>query len=96
MSVVTRFKAYRRRVVAVAIAFAGSLTLHSADAANGSVTYTYDALGRVVTALYDTGACIAYTYDAVGNRLSETILVPSPTGTGIWDCSSWNSATWGP
>jgi hypothetical protein len=30
-------------------------------AANGSVAYTYDALGRVTTASYDTGVCIIYT-----------------------------------
>lgn len=30
-------------------------------AANGSVVYTYDALGRVRTAGYDTGVCLADT-----------------------------------
>ena len=71
------------------------LTLNAPNAATGAVTYAYDALGRLVTATYDTGVCIAYTYDPVGNRLSETIQVPSPTGTGIWNCSTWDSTTWG-
>ena len=68
----------------------------SARAANGSVAYTYDALGRLITASYDTGVCIAYSYDANGNRLSEKILVVSPSSTGVWGCFNWNGAKWGP
>lgn len=64
-------------------------------AANGSVVYTYDALGRLSTASYDTGVCIAYTYDANGNRLSEKILVTSGSSTGVWGCFNWNNARWG-
>lgn len=70
-----------------------------AYAANGSVVYTYDALGRVTTASYDTGVCIIYTYDPNGNRLSETIQVSTATGTGVWGCFNWNAsggAVWGP
>lgn len=70
-----------------------------AYAANGSVAYTYDALGRVTTASYDTGVCIIYTYDANGNRLSETIKVSATTATGVWGCFNWNAsggAVWGP
>ena len=65
-------------------------------AANGSVVYTYDALGRVTSASYDTGVCIAYTYDANGNRLTEKILVTSSASTGVWGCFNWNNAKWGP
>ena len=36
--------------------------------ASGSVTYTYDALGRVVSATYATGQTITYAYDDAGNR----------------------------
>jgi len=39
----------------------GVLTL--AHAATGSVAYTYDPLGRITTASYDTGVCILYSYD---------------------------------
>jgi YD repeat-containing protein len=70
-----------------------------AYAANGSVAYTYDALGRVTTASYDTGVCILYTYDPNGNRLSETIKVSAATATGVWGCFNWNAsggAVWGP
>jgi YD repeat-containing protein len=64
------------------------------DAANGSVVYTYDALGRLVTASYDTGVCIAYSYDANGNRTSQKILVASPGGPAIWGCFNWGNALW--
>lgn len=74
---------------------AALLCANAATAQNGSVAYTYDALGRIATASYDTGVCIAYTYDANGNRLSEKILVISPTSTGVWGCFNWNAAKWG-
>ena len=70
----------------------------SSDAANGSVAYTYDALGRVTTASYDTGVCILYAYDPNGNRLSETINVTASGATGVWGCFNWNvsgGALWG-
>jgi len=38
-----------------------------------SVTYTYDALGRLATATYSTGAVITYVYDAAGNRTSSVV-----------------------
>lgn len=72
--------------------------IHPGQAANGSVAYTYDSLGRVTTASYDTGVCIIYTYDANGNRLSETINVTAAGATGVWGCFNWNSsggAKWG-
>ena len=68
----------------------------AAFAANGSVAYSYDALGRIVTASYDTGVCIVYSYDPVGNRLSETINVAAAGSTGVWGCFNWNGAKWGP
>ena len=70
----------------------------AATAANGSVAYSYDALGRVTGASYDTGVCIVYTYDANGNRLSETINVTAAGATGVWGCFNWNAsggAKWG-
>jgi YD repeat-containing protein len=69
------------------------------EAANGAVVYTYDALGRLTTASYDTGVCITYSYDANGNRLSERILVTAAGSTGVWGCFNWNAsggAKWGP
>jgi YD repeat-containing protein len=87
-----------RKVIATALAllFAAVLPLATSDAATGSVVYTYDALGRLTSALYDTGVCIAYTYDANGNRLTENIVVVTSSSIGIWGCFNWNGAKWGP
>lgn len=84
------------RCLAVTAALLGLLTAGQALSANGSVIYTYDALGRIVVARYDTGVCITYSYDANGNRVSEKILVVSPSSTGVWGCFNWNQAKWGP
>lgn len=60
-----------------------------------AVIYTYDQLGRVTSALYDNGLCIAYAYDANGNRTAVTRTAAggapqTPTwGTGTWGCFVW-------
>jgi YD repeat-containing protein len=85
---------------AAAIAlFLVSSVATSAIAANGSVTYTYDALGRVATASYDTGVIVIYSYDANGNRTQQVINVN--TGNLTWTlthtpCTSncWGAALW--
>jgi len=48
------------------------LSMSSALAQSGTVTYTYDSLGRVVDAAYPDGTCLAYSYDAAGNRTQYT------------------------
>jgi YD repeat-containing protein len=90
-----------RRIILGAILAALSICLPEprASAANGAVTYTYDALGRISTASYDTGVFIYYTYDANGNRLSQVVNVNSSiltwTATST-PCSSncWGGALW--
>lgn len=79
----------------LAAAVGGGLASTVAFAVNGSVVYTYDALGRIATASYDTGVCISYTYDPNGNRTSQKILVTSASSTGVWGCFNWNNARWG-
>jgi YD repeat-containing protein len=76
-----------------------ALSAPKAVAATGSVVYTYDALGRIATASYDTGVIIIYTYDANGNRTSQVINVN--TGTLTWTATStpcaancWGAARW--
>jgi YD repeat-containing protein len=61
-----------------------------------SGSYSYDLLGRLTTALYDNGTCVAYAYDANGNRTSQSVtLSGAPTspvwGSGVWGCFSWTS-----
>jgi YD repeat-containing protein len=59
--------------------------LLTANGSASSVTYTYDALGRLVATSYDNGSHITYTLDAAGNRVSmvqslDTTAPAAPTG----------------
>ena len=38
-----------------------------------TVTYTYDAAGRLIKAFYSDGMVISYAYDASGNLLTRLI-----------------------
>ncbi|MES2161416.1 MAG: NBR1-Ig-like domain-containing protein [Pseudomonadota bacterium] len=53
---------FGQQTPAVTVAVTGSTV--------GSVSYTYDTLGRVHTATYASGAVVTYNYDAAGNRTS--------------------------
>jgi YD repeat-containing protein len=82
-----------------ALALLALVTAAPADAANGSVVHTYDALGRVLTASYDTGVIVIYSYDANGNRTQQVINVN--TSTGLWGSQpgdpqgfNWDAALW--
>jgi len=66
-----------------------------ARAANGSVVYTYDALGRVLTVNYDTGVIVIYTYDANGNRTQQVINVNTSTLTWTATGTPCTSNCWG-
>ena len=85
----------RRLAVAACLGMmVGGLGAPAAHAANGSVAYTYDALGRITTVSYDTGVCIAYTYDANGNRTTQQVRVAGAGSPTIWGCFIWNQANW--
>ncbi len=97
------FRPRATHILAMTAAFLLSLSFlagsNAAKAANGSVTYTYDPLGRIASASYDTGVLIYYTYDANGNRLSQVVNVNS--GALTWTatttpCTSncWGGALW--
>ena len=50
----------------------------------GTISYTYDQLGRLSQAAYPSGAVIRYAYDANGNRTSYVVTGSAnlpPTGT---------------
>jgi YD repeat-containing protein len=88
-----------RNFLRVFILFAGLLCAKTLFAANGSVVYTYDALGRVLSASYDTGVIVIYTYDANGNRTQQVINVNTATLT--WTATAtpctancWGAALW--
>ncbi|MBF0562950.1 MAG: RHS repeat protein [Alphaproteobacteria bacterium] len=77
-------------VLAVLVVFFTTQASPAAVAANGAVLYTYDALGRVTVATYDTGVCVNYSYDANGNRTSQSVSL-----IGTWGCFLWGSVPWG-
>src|SRR3954452_6666083 len=64
----------------------GTLLLISAApaAASETITYTYDALGRLVavtrTGSVNNGASAAYTYDPANNRTNVTTTAPGGGG----------------
>ena len=66
--------------VTLAALVTGLLLVLSATpaAAQETVTYGYDALGRVAWVSYGNGQTTRYDYDAAGNRL----VVQTATGTG--------------
>jgi YD repeat-containing protein len=77
----------------LALAIAGTFLLLPGNL-RASTSYTYDELGRLTTAVYDNGLCVAYAYDATGNRTSQSNASASsaPTwGSGVWGCFLWTA-----
>ena len=64
--------------------------------ASASVSFTYDSQGRVRTAIYDNGLCIAYSYDAAGNRTSQTNTISGAPTTSVWGSGVWGCFPWSP
>lgn len=63
-----------RSVAGLSRLVAGSLLIILSGALQaGSVSYTYDSLGRLSKATYASGVVITYVYDASGNRTSYTV-----------------------
>jgi YD repeat-containing protein len=76
----------------IPVATAALLSWALPTIANDSVVYGYDPDGRLASALYDSGLCIAYTYDENGNRTSQSPLTApaNPTwGSTAWGCFRW-------
>lgn len=59
--------------------------------ATGEIHYTYDKLGRVITATYPDGICYEYRYDGNGNLLS--ISGTSKEGDGEGDTTTEAGST---
>lgn len=73
------------RASGMAIVIAGILGFADVASAQETTTYTYDALGRVIS-VYRSGGPIngtasSYTYDAASNRTNVTVS-GSPNGSG--------------
>jgi YD repeat-containing protein len=91
----SRFAIEIRRAVVLIVLLGCIGTLDGEAQAQQVVQYTYDAVGRVTSALYDNGVCVVYSYDANGNRTSKTVLAAgtpnTPTwGTGTLGCFQWS------
>jgi YD repeat-containing protein len=95
MASVARGSSRVASAITLATILTAATTLSSAIAANGSVVYTYDALGRVSTANYDTGVIIIYSYDANGNRTQQVINVNTATLTWTLTYSPCTTNCWG-
>lgn len=64
--------------VKVTVAILAISLISSADTASaGTISYSYDTLGRLVQVTYPNGAVIQYIYDANGNRTTY-IVTGSP------------------
>jgi YD repeat-containing protein len=63
---------------ALALTFAIIIGTLSYPSHASGISYTYDALGRVLTTTYDNGTVIYYNYDAAGNRTTQGVTC----GTG--------------
>lgn len=87
----TRFLLARGSAAALLLA---SMLTDAAEAASASASYTYDQLGRVTTALYDNGTCVAYSYDPSGNRTAQANTSSGAPETATWGAGTWGCAQW--
>ena len=62
-------------------AFAACL-FGSVALAQVNTCYSYDTLGRVLTAGYGNGVTVSYAYDAAGNRTQQSTAMVSDNFTG--------------
>lgn len=90
-----------RRFALAQLASVSTAALLSSRAAAESVTYQYDALGRLIGVTYGNGQSVIYAYDASGNRtiVEETPGAAAPTGTfsaspGTISQSASSSLSW--
>lgn len=71
-----------------------ALLLSVPASASETITYTYDALGRLVqvsrSGTVNNGASAAYTYDPANNRTNVTTIAPGGGGMAFKQPSSAN------
>lgn len=85
-----------QKKIGLAIVIVTLCILYS-DKVRASIVYTYDQLGRVTTAVYDNGLCIAYSYDANGNRTAQSnTLSGGSSGNPAWGSGTWGCFNWTP
>jgi YD repeat-containing protein len=68
------------------------LELATPAARAGTISYVYDALGRLISATYPSGVITVYTYDAAGNRTAySTTASPPPVVGPVSAAVAYNS-----
>lgn len=84
-----------RTILKSLCAGAAILLSSTSYAASTTTAYTYDEVGRLVTALYGDGVCVIYDYDAAGNveerRVQTGSLTGAQWGSVPWGCFRWSS-----
>jgi YD repeat-containing protein len=65
-------RSYRTTALPVTVLL--TLGISAGESASGAdqISYTYDALGRLVTVTYPNNSTVTYTYDPAGNRTLVT------------------------
>ena len=69
-------KVKRTQIVIASLGAAAALAAFPYAAfaqSNVTVTYTYDAQGRIATETYSNGVVVTYIYDSAGNLLSRAV-----------------------
>lgn len=88
----------RRRFACI---LAGLLVALASPSFAGTVNYSYDEQGRIITAAYPDGTCAAYIYDQTGNRTRYVVsgsgcpnlLIAGPVSATVAENSSNNPIT---
>jgi len=78
----------RHRLSLGASACMACLIAAGGAAGAGTITYTYDVFGQLVSAASSTGDDVTYTYDAAGNRTALTIPVINQAPVAVNDSTS--------
>lgn len=60
-------------ILALLSGVSSTATAQSSPPAQTSITYRYDALGRLIRVEYPNGRVVTYSYDKAGNRTVVTV-----------------------
>jgi YD repeat-containing protein len=73
-----KVRRFKHRLGFSSLVVAAALFLGTCIAFAETISYEYDAMGRLTKTTYGNGTVVTYSYDTVGNRLKKTTVL----GTG--------------